>query len=901
MKNEKFRYLSPAVCLAEGEDKNVVLSHPLLRTGVWHDERYGGEFRITPAMMEAMVANFAANVTGIKLQIDVAHEITDGAGAEVVDMWIEPFVPPSIELMQHYTRHGIPPMVLMGRMSLNEYGIDAVKKRGMCYISGEYHDDYTDKETSRSHGPTLVGGAFTARPVQRHQPSISLSEPTLKYCAGAMCSVALDYSLTTTEDKAVNKEKMKLRADLAAMPGMSDLVQLSDMLVDEFDRRAALLSADQVADGHSLQAIADAVFDKGRKALHEIQDGKKHVTITLAEAQPTQKPITGEDVSVLVAKALAEQKADELAKQEQHAVALAEKQKLFGDIVAEAKISDAAKKLAVDSARITHDMPSSVVKILAESAVKLAMAEEASGAAQFLSEKGGVNMGGYGRVSVSHENEIKELAEHVQRVTGFTNTSPASEKAKVLADEIIREFDAKHGHRLVQEHTLMKRLAGHHVTSREDIKRLSGGDISISDASVPTVYEREVIRQALYTMRGLELCNVGTSPFAPTVDIPYSYRDTSSAGGQTTGALSPKLSTRVYEGQAIQNSQEIMTSELAYPIPIKIAVSMSDEYRLLASTATRDWDAIADNMRNLVRVVGEAKDAGIFDEILASADEYSTVAVTTENLELQANGSKNIFVTAGFPIVRPRKYFNTKGVQQGSTLFPIVVSYNSVALSEYDGTGTQASGTYYSLNYNLGEISLVNQAGVLQAPADNVAYTISYSYSTNSDKFDIDLGALSTADKWDTFLYAYGQRQAVITDSRQYRADMGIMSRSVMNRIRQAGAFKNCYRDGANTTLRADGALGYIWDTENFNSNAPGLWLADNRLVIGEKGSTRFRMLKPWAMEEMENMRDSNGKFVGKKSAYGSEWVIIHTPTQLKKAYTSMVLYSGAGRVARVA
>jgi hypothetical protein len=127
------------------------------------------------------------------------------------------------------------------------------------------------------------------------------------------------------------------------------------------------------------------------------------------------------------------------------------------------------------------------------------------------------------------------------------------------------------------------------------------------------------------------------------------------------------------------------------------------------------------------------------------------------------------------------------------------------------------------------------------------------------------------------------------------------MSRSVMNRIRQAGSFKNCYRDGANTTLRADGALGYIWDTENFNSNAPGLWLADNRLVIGEKGSTRFRMLKPWAMEEMENMRDSNGKFVGKKSAYGSEWVIIHTPTQLKKAYTSMVLYSGAGRVARVA
>ena len=35
------------------------------------------------------------------------------------------------------------------------------------------------------------------------------------------------------------------------------------------------------------------------------------------------------------------------------------------------------------------------------------------------------------------------------------------------------------------------------------------------------------------------------------------------------------------------------------------------------------------------------------------------------------------------------------------------------------------------------------------------------------------------------------------------------------------------------------------------------------------------------------------------KEAYGDQFIVVHTPTQLKQAYTSLVLYSATERVAR--
>ena len=66
--------------------------------------------------------------------------------------------------------------------------------------------------------------------------------------------------------------------------------------------------------------------------------------------------------------------------------------------------------------------------------------------------------------------------------------------------------------------------------------------------------------------------------------------------------------------------------------------------------------------------------------MLHSADEYGATAVTGENLELQADDAKTIFVLAHFPVVRPRAVYDLQGNQVGSTSNPITVTYNAVAL-----------------------------------------------------------------------------------------------------------------------------------------------------------------------------------------------------------------------------
>jgi hypothetical protein len=857
------------ITLAESEQTPLVRAQ-ILRTGTFRDPRYG-EFSITKQMMQAMVENFARNAYRQKIYIDVAHKPEDGAAAEVKSL--------ALECSGESCR-------LVGNLEFTPFGLEAVKERGFRYLSAEYADNYTDNESGASLGPLLIGGGLTIRPVQKGQNEIVLSECSLLDAEQCRPASSQPEEVHTMK---LNDVSAKLRQDLG---GLNIPATTADTLVQRFEAKAKTLSEDA-----DLQAWADTYYDAGKTVAAGIEDGKQAVTVTLSDPAPVAPAIDQNAVAQMVQKQLAEIHAAEQEKNRKLAEAVTAKKDIFAQIVNGAEISAEAKALAIAEAGITHDMPDGVVKRLAETAVQLAHVRETQGAADYLAARGGVGGGAYGRVSVSHANEVKELSEHIRMATGMAKSEPRTEANKKLADAVLAEFDRNNAPELLNEHKLMKQLAGRYVNDMRDIKRLAAGSAVAADASVPTSYVREVIRETLYQMVGLEMCDVGTREYSNIVDIAYSYRDTTSAGGASTGVLSPKASTRIYEGSAIGKAQEIMTSENTYPIPIKLSVKMSDEYRLLAGYG-RDWDAIADNMRNTVRVVGEAKDASIFDEILQASDEYSTVAVSNENLELQADDAKTIFITAQWPICRPRIVKDVAG-STVSTTNAVTVTYNSVALSEYDGTGTQAAGTYYVLNHNLGEIYLVNQAGAVQTPANGTAYTISYTYTTNVAKFDTDLGTDTTKVKWSAFLYQYGLRQALITDSRYHMANMGIMSRTVMNQIRQAENFQYCYKDGTNTNLRADGSLGFIWDTENFNSRAPGLWLGDNRLVIGEKGTTRFRMLKPWSMGELENLTDFNGNFTGQKGAYGSEWVAIHTPTQLKAAYTSIVLYSATARVAR--
>ncbi|HPE80110.1 MAG TPA: hypothetical protein PKZ35_08860 [Gammaproteobacteria bacterium] len=440
-------------------------------------------------------------------------------------------------------------------------------------------------------------------------------------------------------------------------------------------------------------------------------------------------------------------------------------------------------------------------------------------------------------------------------------------------DKIMARFDVEHSPRLLAEDRL-----------------LSGGSGVVSDAAVPAIYERTMLREALYRLTALQFVDADSAKFASTVEIPYSYRDQTAAG---------PANTRVYEGAEIPRAGIKQAIDTTYPIPQKLGFEVSDELRHLTGAKLINWDALAENQMNASRIIGEDTNQLLFNAMLGAADEYGAVAITNENLELQADDAKTVFILANFPVVRPRRLLDLQGNQIGSTLYPVTVSYNSTAIEAYDGTGDQAAGTYYVLDYNLGEIYLVDEAGDVQIPADGTAYTISYSYASNTYKFDTDLPVNTDLEThWDSFLYRFALRKSQIEDERFYVADMALMSGSVMTAVEQAKKFgENWKRPG--TALAMTGDLGSIKDVPASKVYGPGNHFGDLRVLIGQRGTTRYRMLKPWVLSSLESERGPSGRFTGKKSAYGDQWIAIHTPTPLRAALTTITLYSSSARVAR--
>jgi hypothetical protein len=424
----------------------------------------------------------------------------------------------------------------------------------------------------------------------------------------------------------------------------------------------------------------------------------------------------------------------------------------------------------------------------------------------------------------------------------------------------------------------------------DEARRLSAGDGLASDAAIPAFFLRTVIREALSKVNAAEFVESRAVPFGPTIVVAYSYRDTTAAGVGNT---------RVYEGQEIPRAGIRQSTDLTYPIPQKLAFAVSDELRHMSLARAIEFDPVRENLSNASRIIGEDLNRLIFNEMLLSSDEYGATPVSGEDLQLQADGTKRVFVLQHFPVVRPRRVYDLQGTLVGSEINPITVTYNSVELEEYDGTGTQPVGTYFVLNYNLGEIYLVDESGTIQTPSSLASYEVSYSYATNCYAFDIDPAGSSTfAEHLDQFLYRFALRKTAL-ESRCYPPDFALMSGNLMTAVEQAKGFsENFKRPG--THLDEGGSVGRIKDVPVWTVRGPGVLFRDERVLLGQKGTTRFFLLKPWEMSRLINERGPNGRFTGKKEAYGDQFVAIHTPGPLKAAYTSLVVYSGSARVARV-
>lgn len=823
------------VTLAEDKKTSWVT---VTRTGDFNDPRYG-QFSITRALLDQMVKNFAERTYGQDIFIDVAHKPENGAAAKVLRLAVEGDR-------------------LRAQVEWTQLGVEAVKVKGFSYLSAEYHENWRDNEKGEPHGCVLLGAGLVTRPCIKRLDPVQLSESEggeteIRYALHPK----LLSDLISDARMTMNKFLEQLKRDLEAKG-------LNAAVVKSLCEAATKAMAGMTDEGQ-MKALCEAFMDSA-KALAEGQaPGNVSVSVGL----------TAEQVQAQVTKAL----ADQVTAAKTLAEAGATKVKLLADTIA-ATIKDEAlaKSLTEAVAGVVGGLDDSQIKQLA--AVQITAGEQQL-ASKKLKEMG-FAFTGSAHVSVDSSNEVKALQEQADIRLGFAGRPDAERfratggvlqpQNKAIAEKVLAEFDRTNGHRLHAEHRM-----------------LAAGDSLVSDVAVPATFERTVIREALYQQVGLQFVDVGTAVFAGSHDIPYSYRDTGAAG--VSGV-------RVYEGGAIARSAMKQAIETAYPIPQKLAFEVSDELRYLTSNGQLvNWDAVAENARNATRIVSEDGERLIFNEVLNASDQYAVTAVVDE-ATATADGTKSIFVLNSFPVVRPKIIKNLQGSQVGSTLYPVVVKSNAVARTEWDGTGTQAAGLYYVMDYNLGEVSFVNEAGAASPPTNTHAIVVSYSYTTNVYKFDTDLGSLAVDAKYDDFLYRFGLRKAIIEDQRFFSANFGLMSGTVQTAIEQARQFSANYaRNG--TDLSATGNLGVIKGVPQYKAFAPGLNMGDQRVILGERAQTRWRMAKPWAMGQLENVKDSNGRNIGKKEAYGDQFIYLHTPTQLKAAYTSIVLYSATARVDR--
>lgn len=844
--------------LADGQHRST---ETLLRV-VKFDDAFYGEVDITREMMQRMVRNFDASVFGQDIVVDVSHRVGDGAAGFIRRLFVEG-------------------SKLRAEIEWTAFGVESVHDRGFRYFSVEFTDNWRDPETEKKHGPVLMGAAITTRPrvkkldpIDPDQVHLSFDNDDRGYVVSPQFRTLLTEEITTMWEKLKKKLAKKLGE-----------LTLSEAVVNAIVAQF-MLAVDGITEEARAENILDAFVNVGETTAKQLADlGTDPSTVTL---DFSGLQIGGAQLSE---DQLRRQFETWQTEQDEARRQLAETRTglvtIFTDAIEAAEglsalPNDARERLLSAQELITPEMTEDQVRRLAEHQIQLggnmAVAYE-------LGARGFPGPGGSPRVSVDDTNNIRALQEGIDRRLGlsdmpdsrrFANTGgQLLEENRAFADAVLTNFDRERGAGLQAEH-----------------RQFAGGDGIVSDVSVPVIWERTVIREALYNLIGLQFVDAGVLDFATSYMIPYSYRDTSAAG---------RDDTRRYEGQSIARAGVIQTADTAYNVPQKLAFEVSDELRYLTSASQLNWEIVSENQRNSTRVVGEDLDRMIFNEIVQAADEYSPTAVASENLELQADDAKNIFVLSNFPVVRPRAVYDLQGNQVGSTVNPIVVTYNSVVRDEWDGTGTQAAGTYYVLDYNLGEIQLVDEAGAIQVPANGTAYTIGYSYANNRYTFDTDIPANTDIDQhWDTFLYRYGLRKSEIEDKRYHMANYGLMSGVAMTMIEQAKQFgANSMRAG--TDLAQNGNLGRVKDVPNFKTNAPGLWMGDQRVLVGERGISRLRMTKPWTLGELENQKDGNGRFTGKKEAYGDQFVVLHTPTQLKRAMTSIVLYSATARVARVA
>lgn len=828
------RFLASAVSV-DAEQKTSVVT--ITRTGKFFDPRYG-HFEISTTMLQSMVNNFNKGVYGQDIFIDKAHNPSDGAAGTITRLFLDG-------------------NKLRGEVAWTPFGQELIEKKGYRYLSAEFIENFVSNEEPHTEfGPTLLAAGLVVRPCIKNLDRVELSEGE---DFDGMQLISQQLAVQFSKESNVEKLLKLFKEALANK-------KLSESAISKWVDTAKKV----------LEGISDETQQKTLMA------SLQETALALAETSPEAVPVVNVNstgLSESEVKALFEKLEADKAKVLSDAQTKRDANvKLFTEQVNGTEgLSDGVKaKLLKSADLITAEMTEGQVKALATQQIVLGEELEAQTKLAGMGFQGSNGPMGSVVLASGHNANAMKLAEDVRKqlkqTSSFSNGAiRLSETVDPFVDKVLALFDGQYNQQLNREY-----------------KVLSGEEGSVSDTSLPYAFRREVIREALHDVNILQLVAAETDPGAQaTTQIPYEERK----------AFKGRNDGLVFERGGIPKAGVTQKMDMAYVNAMKIAFNVSNEMMHFTRVSGVNWDAWGRHVATCSRILREIVVRRLANEMLRISDSLAAVEVTAENIASQLDGSNTVVKTSAFPVVRPHQVFDLEGNTVGSTSNPITIMFGATEVLPFDGSGNQASGTYYVLaNCNLGYIQFVDEAGEVVTPNETNA-TISYSRATNVAMFDTDLPSDTKLEQHlNGLLRKIGNRKAVMKDDRFQEPNFLLMSNTLNDMCTNADQFVAMYkRDGSDTNNMGD--LAAIKAMPAWSTNAPGIDLGDERILMGQRGTTHYRVAKAFAMSEMQEGRDPvTGALNGTKEAYGEEYNAIHTPKPLADRYTSVVVYSGTGR-----
>lgn len=683
----------------------------------------------------------------------------------------------------------------------------------------------------------------------------------------------------------------------------------SKSVVTYASQRLAKLSNDPDYDGYSLaKQFKMNMTDSAEKANTDSVNNEEEQTLELKDIlaamqqSPEFKAMVDAAADAKVQPILDAQQAaaDEKAKMDALAIAKAETKTFVDSKIADlkGKVDEAVLNVVLDNVKDVAD------KGAAETIIDSVLNIYSKTVAEQKTQNMGItdtaimnqNGGGAARVEVGHEHapwdkQVHAMLDSFDRVSmeqGHQHDASIRKVNKPVVDEIMKAFVDKTGNEAMKDS----------ATFLDSVMT----DASIASVTTSELLNQPTIQQALLiqAFQDVESLQFMIAETFQGSEVRWPVETFTSAA--TINPATGIEDILVGEGDGIPESLINLSWLTFNPAWRRNAISLTTDVVNVLKSGPAKYDGVARGLYHIAFDKRRKLDNLAYLEMAMAADEYAPTVVTAESGVAgdYAAGSGNVAYvyqatvkgaatgTKGTnPIVRPRtkKQILPNGQTQSVTSNPVAVTVGGTAktMGYLDSTGNIQGGDF-AVDFENGVFYFAASAGI--NPATPTLPSISYSAVTNYDRWSTAVPAGQTADQYYNTLLQLVTGQVALMGSapRFQRPNLGIMSLNTATYIENAAMWYklNSPDLGSLSGLAESTFFGNRSGVNFARINAPTVF-GDNRIILTQKGSTRYAVETAYQIEGPYPKYDSNGNIVDAKLFYGRENSVLATPQTIDK------------------